>query len=267
MLTSTEAAMRISVSSLIVALLVCISGLLLLTSVQKLRLTAQRMRCVNNLRQTGLALQNYAETHERFPQTGIAAPGLAPEKRLSWLLEIIPFMESTDLHSRLNLNDGWDAEQSRHAGLYTPYFWQCPSFAYGRPTSTLSPSHYVGITGVGPDAASLPVEDPRAGFFGDERKIGVGDLPFGTSSMLVAVETTHVEGSWTAGGQPTSRALLEDSPLNGVDAQFGGLHPGGANALFADASVRFWRGSLDESLIRKMATIHGREGVEPIPTE
>jgi prepilin-type processing-associated H-X9-DG protein len=176
-------------------------------------------------------------------------------------------MESTDLYRHLNLKDDWDAERNRYAGLFTPYFWQCTNFPYRRPTSTLSPSHHVGITGIGPDAASLPVEDPRAGFFGDERKIGVADLPFGTSTMLVAVETTRVQGSWTAGGEPTSRALLDDSPLNGVDAQFGGLHPGGANALFADGSVRFWRGSLDESLIRRMATIHGREGVEAIPDE
>ena len=110
-----------------------------------------------------------------------------------------------------------------------------------------APTDYVGIAGVGEDAAFLPKESPRAGFFGYQRhlyidrRVGTNDLPAGTSHTMVCAETTRDNGPWVAANRSTVRPLSpEDLPYIGLQRQFGGCHPGGANLLKVDASVQFF---------------------------
>ena len=84
----------------------------------------------------------------------------------------------------------------------------------------------------------------------------------------MAVETVRTTGAWTAGGPPTVRGLEGDGPRYLTrHGPFGGLHRGGANALFADASVRFLPESTDPQVIEALATIRGSAGAEPIGEE
>src|SRR5207248_2816468 len=136
------------------------------------------------------------------------------------------------------------------------------------PVSTLVPTNYIGIAGLGPDAATLPAEDPGAGMFGYERKLSLRDLGDRKSTLLAAVETARTSGAWTASGPPTVRGVEEGGPpYLGADGQFGGTHRGGANALFADGSVRFLQDSLDPQVFRAMATVRGSAGAGPLRAE
>ena len=135
---------------------------------------------------------------------------------------------------------GWDAEENRFAALFRWRVFNCPSYPERPPVSALVPTHYLGASGVGPDAVALPADAPGAGFFGYERKLTLADLPRPAADVLMVIETCNASGAWTAAGPPTVRGLGPSRPpYLGASGTFGGNHPGGANAVFADCSVRF----------------------------
>ena len=124
-------------------------------------------------------------------------------------------------------------------------------------------THYVGIAGIGDDAAFLPVGDKRAGFFGYDRKTCLDDIKDGTSTTLLVVETTRDNGPWTKGGRATVRGLGPDQgPYLGRDGQFGSRHHGAVtNVVFVDASVKFVRVEMAPGVFEALATIAGGEEV------
>jgi prepilin-type processing-associated H-X9-DG protein len=257
--------MRSVVLVLVVVVVLVLGGGLLVIGVSRVREAAGRILCTNNLKQIGLTIQNYAATYDgQLPQATEPNPRLAPEKRLSWLVSILPFVEANNLYSRTDRTKGWDAEENRFLALTDYKVYQCPAFPEGPPLSTLMPSHYVGIAGLGSDAAVLPLEDARAGLLGYERKLNYKDLEKGTSTLLVMVETAQVAGAWSAGGWPTVRGLdPDDPPYLGPGGQFGGLHREGVNVLFADGTVRGLRRSIDSEVLEALVTIKGSQEVDP----
>src|SRR6187200_427104 len=62
---------------------------LLLPAVQKVREAANRARCLNNLKQLGVALHNYHDANEAFPM-GISPMGCC---RGTWMQPALPFLE------------------------------------------------------------------------------------------------------------------------------------------------------------------------------
>ena len=68
---------------------------------------ARRMQCSNNLKQTGLALHNYHDTHGHFPAamggTGRGAtPAHGNANRLSGLVAVLPFLEQQPLWDQIS---------------------------------------------------------------------------------------------------------------------------------------------------------------------
>jgi prepilin-type processing-associated H-X9-DG protein len=249
--------MRGLIQVLVAVVVALLTAGLLLTGVAAVRDAAGRLQCTNNLKQLGISLRNYHDTNKGFPPAGMPNPDVSPEHRLSWIVAIVPFVEADNLFARMKEKEGWDAERNRFAALIKMHYLRCPGFPEEPPTSTLEPTHYLGIAGLGTDAAALPAGDAMAGFFGYDRTVRSADLGDHASSLLV-VETARVTGSWTAAGPPTVRGLdLESRPCLGKDGQFGGTHSGGANASFADASVRFLRGDLDAQAWQAMVTLKG----------
>ena len=64
---------------------------LLLPAVQAAREAARRSQCMNNLKQIGIALQNYHSSHKTFPM------GAAFQEGTTWSGFLLPYMEETAL--------------------------------------------------------------------------------------------------------------------------------------------------------------------------
>ena len=254
---------------LILSLIGLICGGMFTVFILQVREAANRLRCSNNLRQIALAVANYADTyHGAFPPAGELDPRLPhpvepPEKRFSWLVSIFPFVEANPLYNQLAHDKAWDAEENRFAALFDYRIFQCPGYPKQLPVSTFVSTHYLGITGIGTDAITLPLESPRAGILGYDRKVTEKDLKRGASETVLVIETRQANGAWTAAGSPTARGLIPGgSPYIGAGGQFGGNHRRGANAGFADGSVRFIEQSIDPAVWEAMATLSGQSNSE-----
>ncbi|HBL46353.1 MAG TPA: prepilin-type cleavage/methylation domain-containing protein [Planctomycetaceae bacterium] len=119
---------------------------LLLPAVQQAREAARRSQCKNNLKQLGIALHNYHDTHSSFPAgyysygtsngsgpawaaidpaTWDAAPGW------TWGTMLLPYMDQAPLYNALNLNlPCWDLANLSAAQTKLPVFL-CPSSSGG----------------------------------------------------------------------------------------------------------------------------------------
>src|SRR5439155_19476953 len=128
----------------------------LLVGVVRVNSAADRIRCANNLRLIGLAMANCADTMQRYPRAAMDNPSLPRERRLSWLVEFLPFVQSDPLYNKMDKAKGWDAEENRFAALTAWPVFQCPAYRKGPPDSTFFATHYLGMSGVGEDAVSLP---------------------------------------------------------------------------------------------------------------
>lgn len=243
---------------LILTLIGLTCGGLFTVFVGQVREAANRAQCNNNLKALALAIENYHDSYSKFPTAAQENPDLQPEKRLSWIVGIYPFVEANNIYSKMDHQKGWDAEENRFAALFQIKTLECPGH-FAPPTSSFAPTYYVGITGIGTDAINLPLEDRRAGFFGYERTFKRDDFKNHASSILMLVESSQVQGAWTAAGSPTTRGLIPDgSPYIGVGGQFGGNHRNGANVAFADGSIRFIESSIDPAVWEAMATLSGK---------
>lgn len=92
---------------LVVIAIIAILIALLLPAVQQAREAARRTQCKNNLKQIGLALHNFHDTHGNFPP-GQALPRGATanvdgEERggPGWMAYLLPFMDMASIHQDL----------------------------------------------------------------------------------------------------------------------------------------------------------------------
>jgi Protein of unknown function (DUF1559) len=181
--------------------------------------------------------------------------------------------------SPLDRAEAWDAGVNRlprwgvrdeGGGVWA---FRCPSDpAPSRPLLP-RPTSYVGVAGLGDDAAGLPLSDPRTGFFGYDRVVRAGDIKDGQGETMAVAEVVD-GGPWTAGGRATVRGLSPAGPpYLGRGGQFGSAHRGGGysswsrpvltNVIFADGSCRPFTGAVSPGVFEALATIAGGEEVGP----
>jgi prepilin-type processing-associated H-X9-DG protein len=230
-----------SVTTLLISLLVVpVLIALLLPAVQSAREAARRAQCVNNLKQIGLAMHNYASANGCFPPA--ATYDKAGKPLLSWRVLILPYLEQDSLYKQFHLDEAWDSPHNKTLGARALTVFQCASNTVPDGLTTYE-----------------VVVDPRSIFTGQPAGVPVSSVTDGTSNTLLVVEAT-TPVPWS---KPEDLSLSSSAPALGM----GSKHPGGFNALMADGAVRFFKSStsnpLSPTTLKALVTRDGGEAVSP----
>ncbi|MGQ0635574.1 MAG: DUF1559 family PulG-like putative transporter [Planctomycetaceae bacterium] len=90
---------------LVVIAIIAVLIALLLPAVQQAREAARRTQCKNNLKQIGLAVHNYVDTHNVLPPGWFIMQSQTagnPPQGWGWFTMILPFIDQAPLYSSLN---------------------------------------------------------------------------------------------------------------------------------------------------------------------
>jgi prepilin-type processing-associated H-X9-DG protein len=257
-------------------------GALLLTAIPNARLKANFVASQNNLREIALFAGHHAKPEAtlapnprgkydlsklpaQVPPGTVLLPDVPPDLRLSWVVDLLPGMDqrrqdTVELLGRIDRAKPFLADANQKAVQTPVVALVCPESPPPVPPGSPAVTCYVGIAGVGPDAAGLPVGSPKAGAFRYDSATPFDRITDGISQTLLFAETRNEVGPWLRGGFATVRGLNDapDAPPL-VGGQFGGYFPNGANFALCDGSVRVFTPKTDPRVLLPLATIAGKE--------
>jgi prepilin-type N-terminal cleavage/methylation domain-containing protein/prepilin-type processing-associated H-X9-DG protein len=271
---------------------------LLLPAVQKIRESAARNECANNLRQLGLACHQYHDGRGYFPP-GYVASALYPDTTpgWGWAAFLLPYIDQAPLFQQIDFNQPVETSPASRTIVKT---FLCPSDVvepegflvtdvFLDPVATVAPSSYAAT--VGSDSSEVDAETGNGVFYRNSHT-RIADITDGTSTTTLLGERAWAQTNGTWAGAPNgavARAgILNNFPfatgpaptlilahnnwINITTDSDGGLddfssnHPAGVNLLFADGSVRFLRSITADGQARRdfwaLGTRAGREVVQ-----
>jgi hypothetical protein len=254
---------------------------LVLTYIPKARMRANVEASKNNLRE----LAQFGAHHARpdpnrdaskmpttIPAGTIFRADVPPENRLSWVVTVLPLMDQRknpvgELFPRIDQLQPWTAEPNQLAGRTRLPSLLCPENPPEMQSDGAAVTSYVGIGGVGPGAAALPLGSPKAGAFRYDTPTPFDQIKDGLSQTLLFGETRNDVGPWLRGGPATVRGLDDASGAPSlVGGQFGGYFPTVANFALCDGAVHTFSVRTTPQVLLGLATISGKE-VDPLPGE
>ena len=175
---------------LVVIAIIAVLIALLLPAVQAAREAARRSQCINNLKQIGLALHNYAGTHNAFPPASVM-PHTRTSQPWSAHARILPFLEQGNLYNMVNFESENEFTQVPTLAGVRVAAYLCPSEVQdrARPTATLTyyPTNYGFVQGTWftYDPASDTAGD---GAFSPNRAYPIAAITDGMSNTLGVTE-------------------------------------------------------------------------------
>lgn len=136
---STSAAPVVLIVLLVVVAGGCLLSLpcviaLLLPAVQAGREAARQQASMDNLKQIGIALHSYHDTHKTFPPAFIADGSGRP--RTSWRTLILPFMEQKTLYDQCDFGVAWDDPKNDSVRRTKLPFYASPRSGVVKPNGT-----------------------------------------------------------------------------------------------------------------------------------
>ncbi len=271
----------------VIAIIAVLIGLLL-PAVQKVRSAAARLKCLNNLKQIGLAMHNYHDTYRQFPTANSPVFNSA-------FTQILPFIEQENIRSRydtsvpptvppndsltklpisiyicpqMQLPPGPEAAYSTHYASYAVCVgsndpWMPPPDngaivrlnATSDPTPVSKPTRMEDIVDgtshtflVGEMGYQLNDYFFRSGPFAGQPRGGNTSWAWGYTSYSIGSTKVMMNSI-----DPSSASLLDRL------AAFRSDHVGGCNFLFGDGSARFIAETIPLTTYQALGTRRGWE--------
>ncbi|QDU08267.1 DUF1559 domain-containing protein [Gimesia aquarii] len=213
---------------LVVIAIIAILIALLLPAVQQAREAARRSSCKNNMKQIGIAIHNYHETHSVLPPGGTCSRNYnfaswgpcSYSSGWSTTAFLLPNLDQANLYNLLDFENppkdyystsGGSTNRTNTNVRLVPL--HCPSDKEisnnKRQTSYLpiSGSHQVAAPG-------NPANGLKGGLFWTD-KLKFRDVTDGLSNTLAYGEMNHLDKYWNQGGSAAASDCLADSTNNG----------------------------------------------------
>jgi prepilin-type N-terminal cleavage/methylation domain-containing protein/prepilin-type processing-associated H-X9-DG protein len=280
----------------VVAIISILIGLLL-PAVQKVRESANRISCQNNLKEIGLALHNYHDRNDSFPPgyaDNAAWPSPDAGPGWGWAAFILSDLEQSNLQVEINfnLNVGDPSPAITAARANWLKIFRCPS---DQPPGTFSVDNGAGKSWVvahssyvacnGNDGVDDMTTPPHTGVFVRGMGIRIAEITDGLSNTFFVGEraTTMSLSTWagaiTGARVPSVRAsasfsgasalvlghcgphLPNDVIVTDADAM-SSRHPQGVQFLFGDGSVRPISNNISMATYDALATRAGGEVID-----
>jgi Protein of unknown function (DUF1559) len=198
-----------------------------------------------------------------------------PDQRVSWMVDMLPFLGYDALYSEIDKDKSWNHDLNLKPGeRWVPEFlnpnappetWVAvlPSLR-GR---VLGATHFVGLSGIGLDSADFADDEQHAkklGIFGNDRDTKLEDVQKGdglSNTIFMIQVAPNLQRPWIRGGGSTVQGVPETNSVKPfVTLQDGGKF--GTYAVMADGSVRFIASTIDDEAFKALVTYKGGEKVD-----
>lgn len=221
-------------------------------------------------------------TLERKPPAERAGLPWRPDQRLSWMVELLPYLGQREFNSlyieietKKEKEISWrDPENALAAATLVPYFLarDTPETLWwvqypGAPGQNFAATHFVGISGVGLDSADAdfatldPNWQKKIGIFGYERSTKLDEIKDGLANTIAVIQVPpQYKTPWLAGGGSTVRGVPESESVRPFVCA---MHndKDGTFAIMADGAVRFIPEDISDDDFKALCTINGGEKI------
>lgn len=126
-----------------------------------------KAKSVNNLKQLGLAMHNYHDSYNQFPNNIVDAKG---NLLLSWRVLLLPYVEQEELYKQFKLDEAWDGPTNKKLIEKMPAIFSIPLAKTAK-----GETQYRGFSGPG-------------ALFEKGKKIRLVDMTDGATNTAMIVE-------------------------------------------------------------------------------
>lgn len=217
--------MAVVIGCVILLLAVC------LPAIQKARNAARKTQSKNNLKQLGLALHNYHDVYDSFPQGTTQDSNGNPLH--GWLTMCYPFVESSPLYSMILKNRPWDHPINEQLFRPPMPFVVMPGANQSPTVDGFSVTHYMGNPSI----------------FHRVTTVSLSGLTDGSTNSWLVGEVSGNYQPW--GYQFNWRPIA--LPFNSGGGAFGRPTGDGVQICLADGSVTFLPNEVGSQILTSLA--------------